>query len=256
MHIFLPRDESNSYTVDDFLHFWLLIWRSSTEKHRLYRARNLVTLILITFLPSHAASTNVFKITHWCRPVQIGFRPIGSGAGGSGKEFSESLGGNMPREQFTIVMLTFEREQVRLSLIITTNSIPQLRALLTAYCLGVYIRATVMSITYCYWWTFRLTWEESFDFLYNILWQLKKKLWIFLHIACFQFWYTCRHGLYAQKCKTQLFLSYVIGSSTRYALHISRAHSCYMIWFCRPKLHFFIALLMSNQRVKSLVTLI
>lgn len=41
-----------------------------------------------------------------------GFRPIGKGAGGSGKEFSESLGGNTPREQFTIVILTYEREQV------------------------------------------------------------------------------------------------------------------------------------------------
>lgn len=43
---------------------------------------------------------------------QLGFRPINSGSGGSGKEFSESLGGNLPREQFTIVMLTYEREQV------------------------------------------------------------------------------------------------------------------------------------------------
>ena len=31
----------------------------------------------------------------------LGFRPIGKGAGGAGKEFSEALGGNVPREQFT-----------------------------------------------------------------------------------------------------------------------------------------------------------
>lgn len=43
---------------------------------------------------------------------KLGFRPINGGSGGSGKEFSESLGGNSPREQFTIVMLTYEREQV------------------------------------------------------------------------------------------------------------------------------------------------
>ncbi|XP_055839540.1 exostosin-3 [Episyrphus balteatus] len=42
----------------------------------------------------------------------MGFRPIGKGSGGAGKEFSEALGGNYPREQFTIVMLTYEREQV------------------------------------------------------------------------------------------------------------------------------------------------
>ncbi|EDW71425.1 exostosin-3 [Drosophila virilis] len=41
-----------------------------------------------------------------------GFRPIGKGIGGAGKEFSEALGGNYPREQFTIVILTYEREQV------------------------------------------------------------------------------------------------------------------------------------------------
>ena len=41
-----------------------------------------------------------------------GFRPIGNGAGGSGKEFSEALGGNVPKEQFTIVILTYEREAV------------------------------------------------------------------------------------------------------------------------------------------------
>lgn len=44
----------------------------------------------------------------------MGFRPIGRGAGGAGKEFCESLGGNYPREQFTIVMLTYQREQVNI----------------------------------------------------------------------------------------------------------------------------------------------
>jgi hypothetical protein len=47
----------------------------------------------------------------------MGFRPIGRGAGGAGKEFSENLGGNNPREQFTIVMLTYEREQVSMNMI-------------------------------------------------------------------------------------------------------------------------------------------
>ena len=31
----------------------------------------------------------------------LGFRPIGKGTGGAGKEFNEALGGNWPREQFT-----------------------------------------------------------------------------------------------------------------------------------------------------------
>lgn len=42
----------------------------------------------------------------------LGFRPIGNGIGGSGKEYQESLGGNIPREQFTIVILTYQREAV------------------------------------------------------------------------------------------------------------------------------------------------
>ncbi|XP_022228476.2 exostosin-3-like [Drosophila obscura] len=43
-----------------------------------------------------------------------GFRPIGKGIGGAGKQFSEALGGNYPREQFTIVILTYEREHALL----------------------------------------------------------------------------------------------------------------------------------------------
>lgn len=42
------------------------------------------------------------------------FRPIGDGAGGSGREFAEALGGNIISEQFTIVILTYEREDILL----------------------------------------------------------------------------------------------------------------------------------------------
>lgn len=41
-----------------------------------------------------------------------GFQPIGKGAGGAGVEFQKALGGDYPIEQFTIVMLTYERELV------------------------------------------------------------------------------------------------------------------------------------------------
>ncbi len=40
----------------------------------------------------------------------LGYRPINNGEGGSGFEFRNSLDGNVPSEQFTIVMLTYERE--------------------------------------------------------------------------------------------------------------------------------------------------
>ncbi|CAB3359251.1 Hypothetical predicted protein [Cloeon dipterum] len=56
----------------------------------------------------------------------LGFRPIGHGAGGSGREFSEALGGNMAREQYTVVMLTYEREQVLLASIARLVGLPYL----------------------------------------------------------------------------------------------------------------------------------
>jgi len=78
-------------------------------------------------MPSEAKFTGTFptisdlefviKISIWTLEQfsvgsSLGFRPIAKGSGGSGKEFSENLGGNLPREQFTIVILTYEREQV------------------------------------------------------------------------------------------------------------------------------------------------
>lgn len=56
----------------------------------------------------------------------LGFRPIGSGAGGAGKEFQESIGGNVPGEQFTVVMLTYERETVLLTSLQRLMGLPYL----------------------------------------------------------------------------------------------------------------------------------
>lgn len=53
-------------------------------------------------LPSSAPFKNSSK----------GFELIGEGAGGAGVEFSKALGGNYPMEQFTVVILTYERELV------------------------------------------------------------------------------------------------------------------------------------------------
>lgn len=76
----------------------------------------------------------------------MGFRPIGRGAGGAGKEFSENLGGNNPREQFTIVMLTYEREQVSMNvtmLQLLSSCLNWLKNLLTviiiAYMLNIHL---------------------------------------------------------------------------------------------------------------------
>ncbi|XP_056635228.1 exostosin-3 [Diorhabda sublineata] len=62
-----------------------------------------------------------------------GFRPIGQGQGGSGKEFSEALGGNSPREQFTVLLLTYEREQVLLDSIARLRGLPYLNSVIVVW---------------------------------------------------------------------------------------------------------------------------
>lgn len=64
---------------------------------------------------------------------EVGFRPVGKGAGGAGKEFSESLGGNYPREQFTIIMLTYEREQVLINSLARLYGLPYLNKVLVVW---------------------------------------------------------------------------------------------------------------------------
>ncbi|XP_033726991.1 exostosin-like 3 [Pecten maximus] len=63
----------------------------------------------------------------------FGFRPVNKGEGGAGKEFSESLGGNVPREQFTIVMLTYERETVLIGAIQRLKGLPFLNKVLIVW---------------------------------------------------------------------------------------------------------------------------
>lgn len=63
----------------------------------------------------------------------LGFRPIGKGVGGTGKEFSESLGGNFPREQFTIVILTYEREQVLMDSLGRLYGLPYLHKVIVVW---------------------------------------------------------------------------------------------------------------------------
>ena len=54
------------------------------------------------------------------------FRPIGEGKEGLGKEFSQALGGNAVQEQFTVVMLTYERELVLIDSLTRLYNLPYL----------------------------------------------------------------------------------------------------------------------------------
>lgn len=64
---------------------------------------------------------------------QIGFRPIGNGVGGSGLEFSQAIGGNRPSEQFTVVILTYEREQVLMDAIARLYGLPFLNKVVVVW---------------------------------------------------------------------------------------------------------------------------
>ena len=63
----------------------------------------------------------------------LGFRPINGGEGGSGHEFSLALGGNSPQEQFTVVMLTYEREQVLINSLARLYGLPYLNKVLVVW---------------------------------------------------------------------------------------------------------------------------
>ncbi|XP_074656159.1 exostosin-like 3 [Tubulanus polymorphus] len=63
----------------------------------------------------------------------LGFRPIAKGQGGSGKEFTQSLGGNYPTEQFTVVMLTYEREAVLVNAIERFKDLPYLNKVVVVW---------------------------------------------------------------------------------------------------------------------------
>ncbi len=62
-----------------------------------------------------------------------GFRPIGGGEGGSGHEFSQAIGGNVPHEQFTVVILTYKREQVLMESIERLYGLPYLNKVLVIW---------------------------------------------------------------------------------------------------------------------------
>ena len=60
----------------------------------------------------------MIKILKWKKSLplfdQLNFDPVFGGAGGDGAEYQRALGGNYPREQFTVVMITYKREDVLL----------------------------------------------------------------------------------------------------------------------------------------------
>uniref|UniRef100_A0A0R3S276 Exostosin domain-containing protein n=1 Tax=Elaeophora elaphi TaxID=1147741 RepID=A0A0R3S276_9BILA len=63
--------------------------------------------------------------------LELGFRPIAPPA--SGATFSSALGGNRPREQFTVVLLTYQRDAVLASALERLNNMPYLNKVLVIW---------------------------------------------------------------------------------------------------------------------------
>uniref|UniRef100_A0A914WDL6 glucuronosyl-galactosyl-proteoglycan 4-alpha-N-acetylglucosaminyltransferase n=1 Tax=Plectus sambesii TaxID=2011161 RepID=A0A914WDL6_9BILA len=78
----------------------------------------------VPFVPTEARLTN---------DTSHGFRPINNGIGGSGKEFAEAIGGNSHREQFTVVMLTYERDAVLSAALSRLNKMPYLNKVIVVW---------------------------------------------------------------------------------------------------------------------------
>lgn len=74
----------------------------------LWNNQRYMAIKLFPSLPTDPISPSEYKFLSDDRT----FRPIAGGLGGSGAEFSRDLGGDMPYEQFTVIILTYERNQL------------------------------------------------------------------------------------------------------------------------------------------------
>ncbi|VDK82665.1 unnamed protein product [Onchocerca ochengi] len=63
--------------------------------------------------------------------IELGFRPIAPPA--SGATFANALGGNRPREQFTVVLLTYQRDAVLTAALERLNNMPYLNKVLVIW---------------------------------------------------------------------------------------------------------------------------
>ena len=100
-----------------------------TSKYELYNSESFDPFKLYPYTPFDPILPTEAKFIG----SSYGFRPIGDGAGGSGFEFSRSLGGNSPREQFTVVILTYEREAVLMDTLHRLKGLPYLKKVLVIW---------------------------------------------------------------------------------------------------------------------------
>lgn len=61
------------------------------------------------------------------------YRPISDGLGGSGEAFSRSLGGDYPNEQFTVIILTYERVEMLLKTLSRLKGTPYINKIIIVW---------------------------------------------------------------------------------------------------------------------------
>lgn len=62
-----------------------------------------------------------------------GFKPIAEGRGAVGEEYQKALGGNVPGEQFTIVILTYKRDEVLIQALQRLKGLPHLNKVVVVW---------------------------------------------------------------------------------------------------------------------------
>lgn len=99
------------------------------ESHSIWNEKFLQSSWLLPFVPDEPWLPAEAKFLG----SNLGFRPVAHGQGGSGKEFSQVLGGNSPSEQFTVVMLTYEREPVLMDSLSRLYGLPYLNKVIVVW---------------------------------------------------------------------------------------------------------------------------
>uniref|UniRef100_A0A0K0FHB0 Exostosin-2 (inferred by orthology to a C. elegans protein) n=1 Tax=Strongyloides venezuelensis TaxID=75913 RepID=A0A0K0FHB0_STRVS len=86
---------------------------------------------LVHFTPSYLINHAIMPSeSEFFEETNSGFRPISPG---SGVEFSKALGGNRNREQFTVVILTYNRDQILYSSLERLHQMPYLNKIIVVW---------------------------------------------------------------------------------------------------------------------------
>uniref|UniRef100_A0A0N5C454 Glyco_transf_64 domain-containing protein n=1 Tax=Strongyloides papillosus TaxID=174720 RepID=A0A0N5C454_STREA len=86
---------------------------------------------LVHFTPSYLINHAIMPSeSEFYEDTNSGFRPISPG---SGVEFSKALGGNRNREQFTVVILTYNRDQILYSSLERLHQMPYLNKIIVVW---------------------------------------------------------------------------------------------------------------------------